>query len=66
MFPKRQLAKADVSEKAALIYRIIRRDGHRMNSEGNPRFHLLVLGLRRAGKGNRQIRQESKDEVAKV
>lgn len=40
MFPRRQLAKAggEWHELAALIHRLIRRDGQGMNEEGKPDF----------------------------
>lgn len=59
MFPRRQLAKAggERHEQAELIYRIIRRDGHGMHSEGKPDFTALIgVGVRRTGKGNSPVR----------
>ena len=44
LFPRRQLAKVggEWHKLAALIYRLIRRDGHGMNSEGRADFFELA------------------------
>lgn len=52
MFPRRQQAKAggERHELAALIYRIVRRDGHGMNSEGTAEStELAGVGVEMGG-----------------
>ena len=58
-------------EKASLIFRIIRRDGHRMSREGRPFIDLAVAGIEKCREREQTDKtcvwgQGGKDEVAKI